>query len=464
MKSRKKMDKKIFPDFISDRKKALKFLELYGTEPISWQTLESSFQYWFSELGYVGYQDTGNAWVVAGPPVGPPEIIPDLAKAFVAIAEKHRRRVVFFGAERFLASALSGKTLCIGVRPQWNPQSWRLDGPSRSSLRYQLKRARRNGIRIRRLMPEEIDGPHSAFGPKIRGLVEDWQERHALAGMGFIVALELYVFPEHHIYLIAERGEELVGLLSAVPVFQRNGWFVEDLLRRRSAPGGTNELLVSTFFDLARSFGSTYLTLGLVPLAGPISFSLRVAKTTFQPLFNFEGLEHFKKKLQPTKIEPRYLVIPRGTGQFRALVDVLTAFSKNSLVHFALLSLARGPLVALKALTILLALWLGLLVATNFAPWFPSQEVHRAWCFFDGWLTLGLISLCRRYRNGLAFVLATAVSLDAIITVSQAIFFNGPRVKSFSEGLIVIVACIGPSLGAVVLWGSWRRSNGRCLA
>jgi phosphatidylglycerol lysyltransferase len=281
--------------------------------------------------------------------------------------------------------------------------------------------------------------------------------------MGFVVSLEMQVFPEHHIYLVAEREGALVGVLSAVPIFRLKGWFVEDLLRHGQAPNGTTELMVSAFLELVREMGATYVTLGLEPLAGPIPSALRLARRLSQPLFHFQGLEHFKEKLHPSGRETRYLFGSSGMSRIRSLFDVLVAFSRIGLMRFAFFSLLRGPMPALRALTRLLVLWLALLTLVPTAPWFPSPVIHRVWCVFDLGLVIGLLSLCRRYQSRLALGLAIMVSVDTVLTLIEAISYNLPRLTGPMEAIVTLIACTGPFLGATILWGSWCREERRRL-
>jgi phosphatidylglycerol lysyltransferase len=445
----------------SERARALESLRQYGFDPISWQALESPFSYWFGAGGFVGYIDTGRAWVAAGMPVGPPTDRKRLTLDFIAAARAAKRRAVFFGADPALLAEIGGVVFRIGRRPYWSVATWDLGGHRRATLRYQLQRARRHGVQVRAIDPAELRDTSSPLRRQIDQLSAAWLDRRAMAPMGFVVSLELYVLPELHRYFAAEKESRLVGLLSAVPVFARDGWFAEDILRADDAPNGTAELLIATFFEQVRSEGARYATLGLAPLSGPLNRPLRLVRTLAKPLFDFHGLERFKEKMTPDGHEDRYIGAGPGTGQLRALIEVLAAFSARGFIRFGLLTLARGSLAVVGALTGLLLIWIPVLAGASTRTWFPSAGWHLGWVIFDLGLAAGLFRLCRGYRQRLAIALAAAVTADALATLAEALWFNLPRIQARWEWAVLAVGCAGPIAGSVALWTVVRRQARR---
>lgn len=90
-------------------------------------------------------------------------------------------------------------------------------------------------------------------------------------------------------------------------------------------------------------------------------------------------------------------------------------------------------------------------------PWFPSIAIHAAWVGFDIAL-IGALRVQRRTGNArLARAIAIAVSLDALLTTVQAVWWNAPRAHHALEVIAMIVACAGPLIAAPVLWGAVRR-------
>ena len=67
-----------------------------------------------------------------------------------------------------------------------------------------------------------------------------------MSEMKFMVLVHPFSYPEERRYVVAELEGEIVGFAAAVPVYARDGWFVEDVLRDPDAPNGTAESLIDT--------------------------------------------------------------------------------------------------------------------------------------------------------------------------------------------------------------------------
>jgi len=271
----------------------------------------------FCGEGFVAYAAVGRAWVAA---------------AFVEAARRARCRPRFFGvsgADAILAGGALGRTR-IGEEPFWAPARWPETLRTRRSLREQLRRARAKGVAVRR-----VDGAAMA-SPRAGNLVARWLGARRMAPMGFLVQLDPLRYAAERLYFAAERGEQLVGLLVASPIHATGGWLVEHLLRDPEAPNGTAELLVDACFRHAAARGCGEISLGHVPLAGPVPPPLRLARRLGRRLYNFDGLRAFKAKLRPQRWEPLYLAYPAGERGVLAMLDVLRAFAPGGLLRFGL--------------------------------------------------------------------------------------------------------------------------------
>ena len=312
-------------------------VQRHGHDTVSFQGLESGYDYFFDgDDAVVAYVDTGGAWVAAGGPIAPAERVADVARRFGEAAQDHGRRACFFAAEEDLAHQLS--SLQIGEQPVWQAAKWDEILGGAASLRYQLRRAKKKDVIVRR-----IDARELAPGTPLRAQLDDlelhWQATHRMAPMRFLVQLEPLAFSRERALFVAERDGRLVGMASAVPVYARKRLFLEDFLRSPGAPNGTVELLVDAVMRCAPQLGMPELTLGLAPLSGGVARWLRFAKWIGGPLYDFDGLRAFKAKLRPHAWEPVYLCTPGN--RLAALRDSLRAFAGGSLLGFASRSLFR---------------------------------------------------------------------------------------------------------------------------
>jgi phosphatidylglycerol lysyltransferase len=223
-------------------------------------------------------------------------------------------------------------------------------------------------------------------------------------------------------------------------------------LRDPRAPNGTAESLIDAAMRAVADEGSRYVTMGLAPLAGDVGHGLRAARRWTRALYDFEGVHSFKAKLRPHAWEPIHLAHTPG-GANVALFDSLAAFARGSFARFGLETLLHGPAVVVRALAALLVPWTALLALAP-ARWFPDRSVHLAWIAFDAALAALLFALAARWRTRLAQLLALAVTGDAIVTWAEAAVFNAAHVRAWDEWLPIVVACLAPTLAAVILWSA----------
>jgi hypothetical protein len=90
--------------------------------------------------------------------------------------------------------------------------------------------------------------------------------------------------------------------------------------------------------------------------------------------------------------------------------------------------------------------------------WFAGHAgVKWAWVIFDVALIAGIFQLLRRPSWRLAVLLALAVSFDALLTPLEAACWNLPRLENAADVALVALACLGPPLAALALWGTTNR-------
>lgn len=334
---------------MAERERVLSLVTRHGWNATAFQTLESEFSYlFFGEDACVAYVDTGGAWVAAGAPIAATEELSPVLRAFCSAASTARKRVCFFGAERRLLDADSHllDALPIGEQPVWDPREWANVLAEKRSLREQLRRCRAKGVSVRELAGSELSsGP---IRDEMERLTREWLASRGMAPMGFLVKVEPFTFPEHRRCFVAQQAGRLVAFAGVIPVPARGGFFLEDLVRAPDAPNGTAETLVDAVMRWAARSGSTWLTLGLAPLAGDMPAPLRIAKYGTRALYDFEGIRAYKAKFAPRDWTPLYLAYPKGQGTALSLLDALAAFTPDGFLRFGSSTLLRGPSAVLR--------------------------------------------------------------------------------------------------------------------
>lgn len=311
-------------------------MQRWGWNATSFQTLSQGFSYWFTEEGCVAYAQCGGAWVGAGAPIAEMERLAEVANGFVEAAAAQGRRASFFAVEQRFLRATKMSSLLLGEQPVYDPSGWSAHLRRSSSLREQLRRARAKGVHV-------TTGVPSADSRELTRVHEAWLSRHPLPSMGFLTGLDPFSAQRPRRYFVARSRENRIqGFAALSPVYARQGFLFEHLVRAPDAPNGTVELLVDSAMRALADDGVAWATLGLAPLAGDVALPLKWVRRWAEPLYNFEGLRAFKAKLGPVRWDPVYLAYPRTSNGLAALCDGLTAFAGGRPLGFATRSLSKS--------------------------------------------------------------------------------------------------------------------------
>lgn len=444
--------------------RVLRLLKLHGRQATSFQMLEPGLEYWFDgDDACVAYCDAGGAWVTAGEPLCSEARVPEIATRFAAAASEAGRRVRFFYVSESFCDSTRLRRTHIGEEPFWDPAQWDATIKASKGLREQLRRARAKGVSVRLVRAEEMGDSHSGVRAECEALVRRWIGAKGMHELKFMVHVHPFSLAEERRYVVAEQAGGVIGFAAAVPIYQRGGWFLEDLIRDPTAPNGTAELLVDAIMRQVASEGSRQATLGLAPLAGEVSPLLAFTRDHTRRLYNFPGVRAFKEKLKPGAWLPVYLAYPRDELGFLAMTDVLSAFAATGLLSFALDSLVHQRTLATLVLAVLLVPWTVMLASVETTIWFPSAALQWSWVGFDLLLIVLMLSLVRRWRARLAEWLAILTSLDALLTTLQVLLWNVWTARTFGNWLFVVLSCAGPLLASLFFRRARLLAMGRGL-
>jgi phosphatidylglycerol lysyltransferase len=436
------------------RRRMLDLLKRHGWNSTSFQVMEPEFRYWFDDEhdAGIGYLDTGRAWVVAGAPIAAMDVVPAVVEAFEREAIARGRRVAWFAVEPRFVAAAPMRSLPVGLQAWWDPRRWEERHRGHRGLREQLRRARAKGVHTAELDHESATG---RMRPRIEHLIARWLATRPMPPMSFLVALEPFVAAAERRYWIAERNDRLVGLLVAVPVFDRGGWFFEDLLRDPDAPNGTTELLIDAAMRDVAVEGCPFVTLGLSPLAGDARW-MRIVRRAMRGFYNFDGVRRFKAKLRPDGWTPIHLAWAHRAPAPVAIHDALAAFASGRPLRFGLLAASRAPAPVLALLGGMLVPWIAVLASAETHRWFSARREQQLWVVFDVAMAAALFTLARRWRRPLALAACAAATGDGIVTVARLATDPVRRVRGPGSALLVAAAALAPFAAAAILLGGLR--------
>jgi phosphatidylglycerol lysyltransferase len=174
-----------------------------------------------------------------------------------------------------------------------------------------------------------------------------------LPPLHFLVEPETLTLLDDRRVFVATMRSEVVGFVVLSPIPVRNGWLTEQFVRGHRAPNGTVELMMDFAVRAVAADGSTYVTMGLVPLSRQgapaqdenplwLRFLTTWVRAHGRRFYNFGGLEAFKAKFRPMYWEPIYAISNERRFSFRTLYAIAAAFTKTSPLAAVLLGAVRA--------------------------------------------------------------------------------------------------------------------------
>jgi phosphatidylglycerol lysyltransferase len=297
---------------------------------------DKSFLFNDAGTAFLMYAKRGRSWVALYDPVGNPSEWGELIQRFIAMAHRHGGRAAFYQVRPETLSAYLDAGLHLmklGEEAWIDLDGFRMEGASRSNLRYALKRGPRDGLTFT-IIPES---EAAAAIPVLQDISDGWLRSRGAKEKGFSVAgFEPRYVASQSVALVSQDGRP-VGFATFMTTGLRTEATVGVMRHLPDASAYAMEFLFTQLaLELKRS-GFRRLSLGVAPLAGLASTPLssawhRVGGLVWRhgnKLYDFQGLRRFKNKFSPVW-EPRYLAASGTVGQFVALADVVALTGARS--------------------------------------------------------------------------------------------------------------------------------------
>lgn len=326
----------------------------FGWNSTCFQILNPGIERWFAPSGsaVVGYVLRKGVRVVAGAPVCPEQEISNVVREWEADSAEAGHKVCYFGAEGRLQKCLhdlSGYSkVIVGAQPSWNPQDWAAIYEGDKELRAQRRRALNKGVVVR-----EWSCGDATQSNELQRCLREWLQTRGLPPMHFLVEPETLSCMEGRRIFVAEKAGKPVGFLVLSPVPERNGWLTEQFPRGFRAPNGTVEILMDTAIRAVAASGAEYVTMGIVPLSAHgesdedpnptwLKLVMKWVRAHGRRFYNFDGLDHFKRKFRPQHWEPIFVISKEEHFSARSLYAIAAAFSDGSPTWAVLRGLGRA--------------------------------------------------------------------------------------------------------------------------
>ena len=302
----------------------LRLHQLHGYNAHSLVGIAPGIRLWSSRAvdGAVAYNEFGKVWLVPGDPLASCENLPDVVVSFLQKARAERRIVAFMPTTQRLAkhsNCLGLRALKIGAAPYFDLATWAPRGDRAKKARAGVNQARRAGVSV-----AEVVEADERLIREATCLCKSWlNTRRSAVRFGWLFAVDLFQHKELKKYFTARDATgKLVGFLAASPIPARDGWYLEDILRRRDAPNGTTDLLVVEALESLKRAGAKLATLGTVLMATEgdqdvqvsplLSKGMRFVTDCCSILYNFDGVRRFKAKFAPSWWESEYVLLSQN--------------------------------------------------------------------------------------------------------------------------------------------------------
>jgi len=231
--------------------------------------------------------------------------------------------------------------LKIGESGYFKLPEWKPAGNRGKKVRAGVNQARKAGIVVERYDP--LSNRDKRTRAEIEELCQAWINTREVDALGWLLELDPFKLAEYKRYFLARAANgHLEGMLACCPIPARNGWYLEDLIRRPGADRGVSELLI---VEALRSFaaeGAELATLATSPLAGiepaevdpGFKFLARLLRLIYEHLdafYHFKALHRFKAKFAPSFVEHEFVAIYPPRIRLRMALSVIGAFDPGGL-------------------------------------------------------------------------------------------------------------------------------------
>jgi lysyl-tRNA synthetase class 2 len=306
-----------------ERRAVVDLVRAHGADTLAFFKLRRDIHYFFSSdrRAFVAYRVQGSVLLVAGDPVGPAEVLPELLRELGAFAEVRGLRLGVLGAAEALLPLYRG----LGLRPFYigdeaiiDAAAFSLEGRAIRKVRQAVSRLEQAGYTVE-LHDFEWLGP-----PLLAEL-----ERVSAAWLGgapergFSMAMDSLRNEQQAgstVVVARDSGGEVRGFLHFVPTYGRAAVSLSFMRRDRSSPNGLTEFLIVRAIELLRERGIAELSLNFAAFARLLDRpSTRLERllgrlvTLGNPFFQIESLYRFNVKFAP-RWEPRYLLYEGALG------------------------------------------------------------------------------------------------------------------------------------------------------
>jgi phosphatidylglycerol lysyltransferase len=175
----------------------------------------------------------------------------------------------------------------------------------------------------------------------INEMARRWMRSRNFKIKGYFIGLRLFDFEALKRYFYVEYEGHTVAGLACSPIYARNGYLLEDLMRDPDAPNGVSELMVLEAIRIFREEGRSMATFGISPrlalgglgnLPRWSSLLLHPAATVANRVLGLNSLHHHREKFDTRHMEKCFLVKYPRRLRLMDLYGLLKTFNSTGTI------------------------------------------------------------------------------------------------------------------------------------
>ena len=294
----------------------------YGQNPSAYLALEDDKTLYFGKQadGVIAYGTVGDTIVIDGDPICADEDFPVLLKEFTEFAIKSAHSLFYLSVtDKYLEEYQRqgyGFVKC-GEEARFKLQEYDLAGKKGAKMRANMNHATRAGLQVHEYKVAEHREPE--LDQEFDRISGEWLSEKSSGQLGFSIGGVGLDKPMDKRYFYAvDESNKMQGFVVFCPFGEDQSGYMADVTRRANdAPGGIMEKIIYEAFQVFKSEGREWGSMGLAPLANlteegkqpsHIEQLLTFIYDNLNKVYGFKNLYQAKEKYNPTSWEPGYFV------------------------------------------------------------------------------------------------------------------------------------------------------------
>lgn len=215
------------------------------------------------------------------------------------------------------AKNLSFKVVAIGKEPQFELKKWSSMGLS-SKLKSAIRQVEKRGIVIEEFSLQQLHSKNMI--DDMNEILQTWFLSRASEKFRNLTEVNPAAGSDDKKFFVAHQAGRVDAFLIASPIYAKNGYFLQDLIRTTSSVSGVADALVVRALECLKSQGYEMASLGVSPLAGLRDPAVNTKHPYLNKILNliydyqkfpvhFKDLYGFKRKFEPTHEEFAYVAL-----------------------------------------------------------------------------------------------------------------------------------------------------------